>query len=377
MFFTEEHYSIQALAKEFAEKTLAPVAHSIDETGQFPKEIFQAMADIGFYGIKVPEEYGGVGMDNRAYVLVMEEIARKSGVASVYISGPNSLIGATLMNVATPEQKETYLTRLAAGEIYIAFGLTEPNAGSDVSGMTTRAVSDGDNFIIDGRKCFITGAPIADYTIVFAKTDPALGKRGISAFIVDMKTPGITIGKPEDKMGIRGCPTSDIVFDGVRVHKSCLLGNLNEGFLNAMKTLDVGRIGIAAQSVGYSQGAMDEAVKYIKSRKQFGKSLSDFQGIRFMLSEMETELNAARLLTYHAAYLLDNKQDASKAASMAKYYASEAANRIAAKAMQMHGGYGYIKDYPIERIYRDARVNTLYEGTSEIQKIVIASSLLR
>ncbi|MEG0854338.1 MAG: acyl-CoA dehydrogenase family protein, partial [Angelakisella sp.] len=243
--------------------------------------------------------------------------------------------------------------------------------------MTTSAVKDGDHYILNGRKCFITMAPVADYAIVYAKTDRTKGTRGISAFIVDMKAPGVSTGKPEHKMGVIGCPTSDIILEDVRVHKSDLLGEENKGFSNAMKTLDVGRIGVAAQSIGTAKGALEEAIKYAKERKQFGRRIADNQGISFMLAEMATKLEAARLLTYKAAWLKDTNQDATKAASMAKFFAAETCNEICAKAVQIHGGYGFIKDYKVERFYRDCRVYTIYEGTSQVQQMVIAGQLLK
>ena len=377
MFFSEQHEMVRRLARGFAEKELAPVAQEIDETGLFPAELIQKMGRLGFYGIKVPKEYGGQGADCRSYVLVMEEIARKCGVASIYVSSPNSLMGSPFLLVGTPEQKEKYLRPMATGEKFFAFGLTEPGAGSDAASLITSAVPDGDEYILNGRKCFITGAPMADYVVVFAKTDKSLGAKGITSFVVDNKLPGVSFGRPEDKMGMRGCPTSDVILEDVRVHKRDILGEVNEGFTTAMRTLDVGRIGVAAQGLGIAQAAMDEAVKYAKERRQFGKTLSQFQGLRFMLADMETKLNAARLLVYDAAEKIDLGRPSSKAASMAKLFATERCNEIVADALQIHGGYGYIKDYTVERLYRDARVLTLYEGTSQVQQMVIASQLLK
>jgi alkylation response protein AidB-like acyl-CoA dehydrogenase len=259
----------------------------------------------------------------------------------------------------------------------VAFGLTEPGAGSDAGSMTTTAVEDGDYYILNGRKTFITMAPLSEYSIVYAKTDATKGTKGITAFIVDMKLPGVSCGKSEHKMGLIGCATSDIILQDVRVHKRDVLGEVNKGFINAMKTLDTGRIGVAAQSIGTAQGALDEAVKYAKDRKQFGRRIADFQGISFMLADMATKLEAARTLTYQAAYLKDTNQDASKVASMAKLFASEACNEICAKAVQIHGGYGFMKEYKVERLYRDARVFTIYEGTSQVQQMVIAGHLLK
>ncbi len=377
MIFTEQHEMIRKLARDFAEKELGPITPQVDESGVFPQELIDKMGKLGFYGIKMPKSLGGAGADQRSYAIVMEEVSRKSGIASIYISSPNSLMGTPFLLVGTPEQKEKYLRTMISGEKFYAFGLTEPGAGSDAGSMTTSAVPDGDYYILNGRKTFITGAPLADYTVIFAKTDPSRGAKGITAFIVDMTLPGVSCGKPEKKMGMIGCPTSDVILEDVRVHKSEILGEVNMGFITAMKTLDVGRVGVAAQALGLAQGAMDEAIKYVKERKQFKKRLADFQGLQFMLADMETKLNAARLLVYNAAYKMDCGQNASKESSMAKYYAAEVANEIAGKALQLHGGYGYIKDYNIERIYRDVRVTTIYEGTSQVQQMVIAGILLK
>lgn len=378
MFLTEQHDLIRKLVQEFAENELtSDILDKVEETGEFPEEILQKMAGAGFFGVKIPKELGGSGADHRAYAIVVEEIAKVSGVASVYVSSPNSLSGGPLLLSGTDEQKEKYLKPILTGEKKLCFALTEPGAGSDASGMTTTAVKDGDYYILNGRKTFITMAPLSDYAIIYAKTDTTKGSRGISAFIVDMKLPGVSCGKPEKKMGIIGCATSDIILENVRIHKDDLLGEEGKGFSNAMKTLDVGRIGVAAQSIGIAQGALDEAIKYAKDRKQFGKRIADFQAISFMIADMATKLEAAKLLTYKAAYLKDTNQNASMAASMAKYYASEACNEICAKSLQIHGGYGYIKDYKIERMYRDCRVFTIYEGTSQVQQMVISGQLLK
>lgn len=378
MFFTEQHELIRKHARDFAEKEFTKeVLDEIENTAEFPEEIFKKMADAGFFGIKMPKELGGGGSDHRAYVIVMEEISRASGIASIYVSSPNSLMGSPFLMVGTKEQKEKYLRPMISGEKIFCFGLTEPGAGSDAGGMTTTAVEDGDDYILNGRKTFITAAPLADYAVIFAKTDMSKGTRGITSFIVDMTLPGVSCGKPEDKMGMIGCATSDIILENVRVPKSEILGKLNRGFSTAMKTLDVGRIGVASQAIGIAQAAIDESTQYAKERKQFGRPIANFQAISFMLADMETKLNAAKLLTYHAAYLKDTNQDASKAASMAKYYASEVCNEICAKAVQIHGGYGYIKEYKVEKLYRDARVLTIYEGTSQVQQMVIAAQMLK
>lgn len=378
MYTTEKHELIRKLVREFAEKELTTeILDKVEETGEFPEEILDKMAKAGFFGVKVPREIGGSGADHISYVIVVEEMARASGVASVYISSPNSLSGGPLLLQGTDEQKEKYLRPILSGEKKLCFALTEPGAGSDAGSMSTTAVKDGDYYVLNGRKTFITMAPLSDYAIVYAKTDPSKRTRGISGFIVDMTLPGVSCGKSENKMGLIGCATSDIILEDVRIHKSDLLGEEGTGFTNAMKTLDVGRIGVAAQSIGVAQAALDEAISYSKEREQFGRKISDFQAISFMISDMATKLEAAKLLTYKAAYLKDQNKDASKAASMAKYYASEACNEICAKALQIHGGYGYIKDYKIERMYRDCRVFTIYEGTSQVQQMVIAGKLLK
>ncbi len=378
MKFTEQQELIRKLARDFAEKELtSDILDEVEETGVFPKEILDKMGKAGFFGIKIPRELGGAGADTVSYVAVMEEIARVSAVASLYVSSPNSLSGGPLLLAGTDEQLEKYLRPVVTGEKILAFGLTEPGAGSDAGGMTTTAVEDGDYYVLNGRKTFITMAPLADYAVIYAKTDPSKGSRGITAFIVDMKAEGVSCGKPEDKMGLVGCATSDIILENVRVPKSDMLGELNKGFTNAMKTLDVGRIGVAAQSIGVAQAALDEAIKYSKERKQFGRRIADFQAISFMIADMATKLQAAKHLVYDAARLKDENKPASKEASMAKYFASETCNEICAKALQIHGGYGFIKDYKIQRLYRDCRVFTIYEGTSQVQQMVIAGQLLK
>lgn len=377
-FFTEQHELVRKLAREFAETELTKeVLDKVEEEEVFPDEILDKMAKAGFFGIKVPKQYGGQGGDARSYVIVMEEIARVSGVASIYVSSPNSLSGGPFLLSGNAEQKEKYLRPVVTGEKKVCFALTEPGAGSDAGGMQTTAVKDGDYYILNGRKTFITMAPLADWAVVYAKTDVTKGTKGISAFIVDMKQEGVSCGKPEKKMGVVGCATSDIILENVRVHKDNLLGQEGKGFINAMKTLDTGRMGVAAQSIGVAQGCLDEAIKYAKERKQFGRPIAKFQAISFMLAEMATKLEAAKNLVYKTAWLIDNGQDASMAASMAKFYASEVCNEIAAKAVQIHGGYGFIKDYKIERMYRDCRVFTIYEGTSQVQQMVISGKLLK
>lgn len=386
MFFEEKYDLIRQLARSFAEKELTTeILDKVEETGEFPKEIYDKMAACGFFGIEIPREYGGQGGDTLAYVTVMEEIARVSGVASIYVSSPNSLGSGPLLLAGTEEQKQYYLPKIASGEGYIAFGLTEPGAGSDANGVCTTAVEDGDDYILNGRKCFITGAPLADWTVIFARTNPdkSVGTKGITAFIMDMKLPGVSCGKPENKMGVIGCATSDIIMEDVRVPKSCMLGQLGKGFANAMKTLDTGRIGVASQSIGVAQGCLDETIKYTKERKQFGKPLAKFQNTQFTIADMATKLAAAKELVYQAAITKDRlaagdkSANSSLASSMAKYYAAETCNEIAGKAVQLHGGYGFIKEYKVERMYRDCRIFTIYEGTSQVQQMVISGQLLK
>jgi alkylation response protein AidB-like acyl-CoA dehydrogenase len=382
MIFSERHNLVRKLARDFAETELTnAVLDEIEATKEYPKELLAKMGKAGFFGIKTPKEYGGQGSDYVSYAIVLEELGRVSAVTDIWVSAPNSLGGGPLMLSGTEAQLQKYLKPVATGEKIMAFALTEPGAGSDAGGTVTTAVKDGDYYIINGRKTFITTAPIADWAIVYAKTDLSeknRGKsRGISAFIVDMKLPGVSCGKAEDKMGLKGCPTSDIILEDVRVHKDDLLGEENRGFQNAMKTLDIGRIGVSAMSIGVAQGALDEAVKYAKERKQFGQRLADFQAISFMIADMATKLQAAKELVYRAAHLKDmNSSEAGPAASMSKYFATETRNEIAAKAVQIHGGYGYISEYKVERIYRDCRVFTIFEGTSQVQQMVIAASLI-
>ena len=376
-FFNEDHESIREMARDFANKTLAPIAAEIDKTEKFPMDVVKQMADLGFLGLKIPEEYGGLGLDMRSYVCVMEEIAKKCATATLFISSANSLSTAPIVISGTPEQKEKYLPGIVSGDEMIAFGLTEPNAGSDAAGMTTKAVEDGDCYILNGRKCFITMAPISKYTIVYAKTNPEKGAKGISCFMVDMSLPGVSCGKHEEKMGQRGVPVSDVVLEDVRVPKECMIGEKDLGFINAMKTLSVGRVGVASMCLGMAQEAIDLAVNHTKNRVQFGKPLCKNQAIAFMLADMETKLNAARQLVYNAAWLMDNGQPVDKAASMAKYFAAETAIEIVNKSLQLHGGYGYSQEYEIERLYRDVRITSIYEGSSQVQQMVISGQLLK
>lgn len=380
MILSEKHQMMCKLYRQFAETEFTgELLDKLEETGEFDREIHDKMAKYGFMGTKIPVEYGGQGGDSLAYALMIEEFARVSPVLSIYANTSNSLGGGSLMFCGTEEQKQKYLTPCAKGEKIIVFALAEPGAGSDAGGTLTSAVQDGDYYVLNGRKTFISGAPFADYAIVYAKTDPSQkGSKGISMFIVDMKLPGVSCGKPEHKMGIIGYPTSDVILEDVRVHKSDLLGPLHKGFATAMKTLDGGRLGMAAQALGIAQGCLEESVKYARERKQFGKPISKFQGISFMIADMATEIEAARQLIYSTAVRKDaGDPESSKLCAMSKFFASEMCNRVAYKAVQIHGGYGYIKEYKVERFYRDARITTIYEGTSQVQQMVISGSLLK
>ncbi|MBO4446320.1 MAG: acyl-CoA dehydrogenase family protein [Clostridia bacterium] len=380
MILDEKRLLMRKLCREFAENEFTDeLLDRIEETGDFDRDIFNKMAQYGFCGVKIPKEYGGQGGDSLDYVLMIEEFARVSPVLSIYANTSNSLGGGPLMICGNDEQKAKYLADVAQGKKIMIFCLTEPGAGSDAGGTITTAKEDGDYFVLNGRKTFASGAPVADYAVVLAKTDTSLrGSKGISMFIVDMKLPGVTCGKPEHKMGIVGYPTSDVIFDNVRVHKDDMVGKRDKGFGAAMATLDGGHLGIAAQSLGIAQGAYEEALRYARERKQFGQPIANFQAISFMLADMATEIEAARELVYSTALKKDaGDPEASKLCAMSKYFASEMCNRVAYKAVQIHGGYGYIKDYKVERFYRDARITTLYEGTSQIQQLVIANNILR
>ena len=380
MILSEKHQMMRKLYRQFAETEFTPeILEKLDETGEFNWDIHNKMAKYGFTGTKIPVQYGGQGGDSLAYVLMIEEFARVSPVLSIYANTSNSLGAGPLLYCGNEEQKQKYVTPVAKGEKILVFGLTEPGAGSDAGGTQTTAVEDGDYYILNGRKTFISGAPFADYCVVYAKTDVTQkGSRGISMFIVDMKLPGVSTGKPEHKMGIGGYPTSDVILENVRVHKDDLLGPLHKGFAAAMNTLDGGRLGMAAQALGIAQGCLEEAVRYSKERKQFGKPICANQGISFMLADMATEIEAARQLIYSTAVRKDaGDPESTMLCSMCKLFAAEMANRVAYKAVQIHGGYGYIKEYKVERFYRDARITTIYEGTSQVQQMVISGNLLK
>jgi butyryl-CoA dehydrogenase len=373
--FEKKHEMLRKLAREFAVNEIAPYAQEIDQTGKYPDELSKKIIECKFNCITIPEEYGGCGGDARSNAIVTEEIARVCA-SSVSQIMPNSLSGAPLMLFGNENQKQKYLRGMAEGTMIGAFGITEPGAGSDTSAITTTAEKDGDYYILNGRKCFITNGPICDFITIFAKTDTkAKGVGGISAFIVESKWEGFSKGKTEDKLGIRGSKTCDIVLENVRVPKENLLGKEGQGFKICMATLDSGRITVAAQGLGIAQGAYDEAVKYTKERIQFGKPLSKLQNTQFEIADMATKIQCGRLLVYDAAEKKDTGKSYTQEAAMAKYYCGDLCNDIAYRSLQLHGGYGFIKDYPIERMYRDARIVSIYEGTSEIQKVVISGMI--
>lgn len=373
---SEEHELFRRTARDFAQKELEPRAKEFEEQHAVPPEILKQLGALGYLGLMVPEEYGGVGADTLSYAIVMEELSRACASTSTVVSVQNSLVEFPIAEFGTEEQKRKYLPKLATGEWIGAFGLTEPESGSDAAGMKTTAVRYGDHYVLNGTKRFITNAAFAQVFVVFALTNPEAGNKGVSGFIVERDTPGFTVGEEEDKMGIRATSTCELFFEDCRVPAGNLLGEENRGFKIAMLTLDAGRIGIAAQAVGIAQAALDESLKYAQERVAFGKPLAAFQAIQFQLAEMKTKVEAARLLTYQAAWKKDAGEDYVLEASLAKLYAAEIASEVADAAVQIHGGYGYIRDYKVERLYRDARITRIYEGTSEIQKLIIARRLL-
>ena len=373
--WNDEQQLMQTMFREFVDKELRPIAAELDEQERFPAELIPKMGEIGLLGIPIAEEFGGVGMGNLEYVMAVEEISKACASTGVTISAHTSLCCWPIEHFGTQEQKEKYLPDLATGDKLGAFGLTEPNAGTDAAMQRTTAEDKGDHWLLNGSKIFITNGEVADTYVVFAMTDKAAGNKGISAFIIEKGWEGFSFGSHEKKMGIRGSSTCELVFENVKVPKENLLGELNKGFKIAMMTLDGGRIGIAAQALGIAQGAIDETVKYVKDRVQFGKSISKFQNTQFMLAEMQTRVDAARLLVYRAAAAKDAGDPYSSDAAMAKLFASETAREVTWRAVQLFGGYGYTRDYPVERMMRDAKITEIYEGTSEVQKMVIASRM--
>ena len=374
---TKEQEMIRNVMREFAENEVEPIAADIDETGRFPEETVEKMARYNMLGIPFPEEYGGAGGDEVAYAIAVEELSKVCGTTGVICSAHTSLGCWPIYKFGTEEQKQKYLVPLAKGEKLGAFGLTEPNAGTDAAGQQTVAVLDGDHYVLNGSKIFITNGGQADVYIIFAMTDKSKGTRGISAFIVEKDFPGFSIGKIEEKMGIRASSTAELIFEDCIVPKENLLGEEGKGFKIAMMTLDGGRIGIAAQALGIAQGALDVTVQYIKEREQFGRPLAKFQGLQWMVADMATEIEATRFLVYRAAFNKANGLPYNKEAAMAKLYAANTAMDVTTKCVQLHGGYGYTKDYPVERMMRDAKITEIYEGTSQVQQMVIAGHLLK
>ncbi|MCQ2297031.1 MAG: acyl-CoA dehydrogenase [Bacteroidales bacterium] len=365
------------MIREFAEKEVKPLAAQVDEEEMFPMETVKKMAKLGLMGIPVPKQYGGAGGTNIMYGMAVEELSRVCATTGVILSAHTSLCCAPIMENGTEEQKMKYLPKLASGEWIGAFALTEPGAGTDAAGQQTTAVLDGDEWVLNGSKIFITNGSYANVFIIIAMTDKSLGTKGISAFIVEKDTPGFTIGKKEKKMGIRGSATTELIFQDCRIPKENLLGPLGKGFGIAMKTLDGGRIGIAAQALGIAQGAIDETVKYTKERKQFGRSISQFQNTQFQMADLETKTQAARLLVRSAHYKKDHGINYSVDAAMAKLFCAETAMEVTTKAVQFFGGYGYTREYPVERMMRDAKITEIYEGTSEVQRMVISGKLFK
>ncbi len=379
--FDKQHEMAQRLFQEFAENEVKPLAQEVDETEAFPAETVEKMKKLGFMGIAVPKQYGGQGCDPLMYVMCVEELSKVCGTTGVIVSAHSSLCADPIMTYGTEEQKQKYLVPLANGTKLGAFGLTEPGAGTDAQGQQTKAVLDGDEWVLNGSKCFITNGKQADVYIVIAVTG-VVEKRGrkmkeISAFIVEKDTPGFTFGTKEKKMGIRGSSTYELIFEDCRIPKENLLGQKGKGFNIAMHTLDGGRIGIAAQALGLAEGALNATIEYVKERKQFGRSIAQFQNTQFQLADMATKVEAAKMLVYKAAMAKATQKVYSGEAAMAKLYAAEVAMEVTTKAVQLHGGYGYIREYDVERMMRDAKITEIYEGTSEVQRMVISSNLLK
>ena len=375
---SKEHLLVRKMYREFAENEVKPLAEELDEEERFPMETVEKMAKLGMMGIYFPKQYGGAGGDVLSYAMCVEELAKVCGTTAVIVSAHTSLCCAPIFENGTEEQKMKYLPDLLSGRKIGAFGLTEPGAGTDASGQQTTAVkNENGDYVLNGSKCFITNGNVASTFVVFAMTDKSKGNHGISAFIVDKDDPGFSIGKIEHKMGIRGSQTAELIFEDVHLPADRLLGKENGGFKIAMMTLDGGRIGIAAQALGIAQGALDKAVQYMKERVQFGKTLDKFQGLQWMVADMATQIDAARLLVRRAAFNHDVGLPFTKEAAMAKLYASEVAMDVTTKCVQIYGGYGYIREYPMERMMRDAKITEIYEGTSQVQRMVIAGQVLR
>ena len=374
---TNEQQMLRKMYREFAENEVKPLAEEIDEEERFPMETVEKMAKLGMMGIYFPKEYGGAGGDVLSYAMCVEELAKVCGTTAVIVSAHTSLCCAPIFEHGTEEQKRKYLPDLLSGKKIGAFGLTEPNAGTDASGQQTLAVLEGDHYVLNGSKCFITNGNVADTFVVFAMTDKSKGNHGISAFIVEKDFPGFSTGKHEKKMGIRGSSTCDLIFEDCIVPKENLLGKEGKGFKIAMHTLDGGRIGIAAQALGLAEGALERTIEYVKERKQFGRAIGQFQNTQFQLADMATKVQAAQYMVYRAAVAKATQKTYSVEAAMAKLYAAEVAMEVTTKAVQLHGGYGYIREYDVERMMRDAKITEIYEGTSEVQRMVISGALLK
>jgi len=374
---SEEHEMMRQMVRDFAENEVAPTAAIRDEEERFDRKIFDKMAELGLTGIPWGEEYGGAGADYLSYVIAVEELSRVCASTGVTLSAHVSLGSWPIYKFGTEEQKQRFLRPLAEGKVIGAYGLTEPGSGSDAAGMKTTAVKDGNEYVLNGSKIFITNGGEAGIYVVFAVTQPELKHKGITAFIVEADRPGFSVGKKEKKLGIRSSPTTEIIFDNVRLPEFNRLGQEGEGFKIAMMTLDGGRNGIAAQALGIAQGAFEHALAYAKERKQFGRPIADNQGISFKLADMATKIEAARLLTYQAAWLEDNKLPYGKASAMAKLFAGDTAMEVTTEAVQIFGGYGYTREYPVERFMRDAKITQIYEGTNEIQRLVISNYLIK
>ncbi len=372
-----EYIAYRKLFSAFAQNEVKPLAVITDETEEFPRETVEKMKKIGFMGIPVPREYGGQGCDSLAYIMCVEELSKVCATTGVIVSAHTSLCCGPILNYGTPEQKEKYLAALASGKKLGAFGLTEPSAGTDASAVKTTAVEDGDSYILNGTKIFITNGKEADIYIIIAMTDKTAGTRGLSAFIVEKDTPGFTFGTKEKKMGIRGSSTYELIFRDCKIPKENLLGQKGHGFNIAMNTLDGGRIGIAAQALGIAEGALETTVKYVKQRKQFGKTIAKFQNTQFVLADLATRVEATKLLVYKAARVMDSGKPFAEIAAMAKLFAAETAMEVTTKCVQLHGGYGYTRAYEVERMMRDAKITEIYEGTSEVQRMVISGALLK
>lgn len=373
----KEHELLQKMIRDFCKNEIEPIASEIDETERYPIEVVKKMGELGLMGLPIPREYGGAGADYVAYSILIEELSKCYAAVGTIVAAHTSLCTWPILNFGTEEQKQKYVVPLAKGEHIGAFGLTEPNAGSDSAAQQTTAYLDGEEWVLNGAKVFITNGGFADTFMCLAMTDKSKGNHGISAFIIEKNDPGFSIGKTEDKLGIRASSTTELIFQNCRIPKDRLLGEIGGGFKVAMATLEGGRIGIAAQAVGIGQGALDLTIEYMKQRKQFGKKLSKFQYLSFEVARMYTEVHAARLLVYEAACLKNEHKPHAMYSAMAKGFAADTAMQTAVKCLQFHGGYGFTKDYPIERFFRDAKITEIYEGTTEVQKLIVAGQLFK